>query len=425
MKVLAYVHAYPPHHNAGAEWMLHAMLKGLVALGHECHVLMNFNALDEKRNKSRYPDKRTYNFEGVNVWDFAGNAETQFQWCDVVLTHLEKGSDALHGAPKWCRRYRKPLARIVHNERELHFFNATRETTDLVIFNSEWIRDVYNTTLTDGWASIVFRPPIDNEYYSVDRDGAQAITLINLTENKGAKLFYDLARAMPERTFIAVKGGYDQQMIARMPNVEIVENTHDIRPIYARTRILLVPSLIETYGRVAVEAMCSGIPVIANTTAGLVEACSNAATYCDRNKIGEWITAIKALDDATFYAKRSNDATERAKALTPDYVPFEQALTKMLTDYKPTVFIDTDNDMKKTETKTIPAIARRNFTHKSVAYTKGPVEIAESEYGFLVMRMLIEAAPKPAPVKAKDIEPVDETKPEPKAVKRETKKADK
>ena len=389
MKILAYVHAYPPHHNAGAEWMLHAMLKGLVALGHECYVIMNFNDLDNKRIKSNYPDKRTYEFEGVKVWDFAGNAESQFEWCDVVLTHLEKGSNAQHGAPNWCKRYNKPLARIVHNERELHFFGASSESTDLVIFNSEWIRDVYNTTLTDGWNQIVFRPPVDFDYYDVDRTGADAITLINLTENKGAKLFYDIARAMPGRKFIGVKGGYDQQMISRMPNVEIVDNTADIRPIYARTRLLLVPSLIETYGRVAVEAMCSGIPVIANETAGLHEACSDTATYCDRNKIGEWLEAIRSFDDKKAYTTRSVSARNRALFLKPDYTILEQALQKMLSDYKPSTK-QVKSDMKKIETnETVKAIARRNFTHKGKPYAKGNVEVPVSDYGFLVMRMLI------------------------------------
>lgn len=407
--------------------MLHAMLKGLVALGHECHVLMNFNDLDNKRIKSRYPSERTYDFEGVKVWDFSGNAEAQFKWCDIVLTHLEKGSDAVHGAPKWCNRYGKPLARIVHNERELHFFKATRETTDLVIFNSEWIQGAYNVTLTADWPQIVFRPPIDTEYYSVDRTGAECITLINLTENKGAKLFYDLARAMPDRKFLAVKGGYDQQMIARMPNVEIVDNTHDIRPIYARTRILLVPSLIETYGRVAVEAMCSGIPVIANTTAGLVEACSDAATYCDRNKAGEWVKAIEALDDPKFYAKRSKAATDRAQLLTPDYRPLEQALMATMTNYTPTVHIETTDDMKRKDeqTKTMQVIARRSFTHKQKPYAKGLVEINEADYGFLVMRCLIEPLPAPEPAKAAKAESVEKAeKVEKKAEKRET-KADK
>lgn len=419
MKVLAYVHAYPPHHNAGAEWMLHAMLKGLIALGHECHVVMNFNALDDKRVKSRYPNQRTYEFEGVYVWDFAGNAEHQFEWCDVVLTHLEKGSDAQHGAPKWCRKYGKPLARIVHNERELHFFKATRDTTDLVIFNSEWIRDVYNVTLTSGWPQTVFRPPVDVDYYKTDRHEADAITLINLTENKGAKLFYDLARAMPNRKFLAVKGGYDQQMIARMPNVDIVDNTHDIRPIYARTRILLMPSLIETYGRVAVEAMCSGIPVIANETAGLREACAEAATYCDRNMPGDWIKAITALDDTAFYAKRSKAAAERAEALRPEYKPLETALIAMLNEYQPR---EINEDMKKNEQpKTVAAIARRSFTHRGTPYAKGYIEIPESDYGFLIMRCLIDPAPTPAKVE----EAAEETKVEPKAEKRITKKADK
>src|SRR5690606_11863320 len=113
MHILAHVHAYPPKHNAGAEWMLHAMLAEMVRRGHRATVLIPDVALTE-----------SYHFDGVEVMRFGGNAERVYPTCDVVITHLETGGYSPNAAPNYCKRYKKPLARLVHNERELHSWKA-------------------------------------------------------------------------------------------------------------------------------------------------------------------------------------------------------------------------------------------------------------------------------------------------------------
>lgn len=381
--------------------MLHSMLRDMIRRGHRASVLINFRDADRIRAKSAHPQKRQYDFEGVTVYDFAGNAEKVFPKADIVITHLEKGSNALHGAPHWCSRYRKPLARLVHNDRELFYFKAARDATDLVVFNSIWLQAAYNATLTADWPQIVVRPPVDPAYYATDRTHADQITLINLTENKGAKLFYDLARAMRGHSFLAVKGGYDQQMIDSGPNLTLMDNQSDIRPVYARTRVLLVPSLIETYGRVAVEAMASGIPVIANETAGLREACGDAAVFLDRNQPTEWIAEIKRLDDPAYYAKRSKAATERAaylwnEQMAGDLDNFEKAIINSIDTYRGKREMVTIKPEKK-QPETITVLARRNFRHKGTQYMAGVTDVPRDDLGFLLGRMLVELIPDAKP----------------------------
>ncbi len=47
---------------------------------------------------------------------------------------------------------------------------------------------------------------------------------------------------------------------------------HDeVFPWLSRTRILIIPSMDEGFGRMAIEAMACGIPVIANPVGGLLE----------------------------------------------------------------------------------------------------------------------------------------------------------
>lgn len=40
MRVVALIYFYLPHHRAGSETMLHAMLRALVDAGHEAHIVV-------------------------------------------------------------------------------------------------------------------------------------------------------------------------------------------------------------------------------------------------------------------------------------------------------------------------------------------------------------------------------------------------
>jgi glycosyltransferase involved in cell wall biosynthesis len=403
MHILAHVHAYPPKHNAGAEWMLHAMLAEMVRRGHRATVLIPDVTLTEP-----------YHFDGVEVMRFGGNAERVYPTCDVVITHLETGGYAPNAAPQYCKRFKKPLARLVHNERELFSWKATGKNTQLAIFNSNWIANTYNALLTEGWNQMVIYPPVDADHYKTPRDKADAITLINLCDNKGAPLFYELAEAMPDRHFIGVKGGYAMQMIQHLPNVTIISNTPDIKSVYARTRILLTPSLIETWGRVAIEAMSSGIPVIAHPTAGLKEACSDAGIFVDRQNVQGYIDAIKALDDPKLYKTASDRALKRAQTIPYDFDTLEsklQELSDMVT------FKHTSEPKKIVET--ISAIVVRNFTDNGAVYAIGKADIPVERVAFLASRGLI-VVPKSKP---DPDAPTRDDKSDPSAPKRKTKAA--
>jgi glycosyltransferase involved in cell wall biosynthesis len=103
-----------------------------------------------------------------------------------------------------------------------------------------------------------------------------------------------------------------------LSNLRYVPHTDTIKDVYATTWVQIMPSKEETWGRTAVEAMSSGIPVIVSPTSGLRECCSEAAIYCDRNDIDAWVIALRQLaSDQEFYNRRSAAALERARALDP------------------------------------------------------------------------------------------------------------
>jgi glycosyltransferase involved in cell wall biosynthesis len=216
---------------------------------------------------------------------------------------------------------KKPLVHFVHNDIKYNsIMNAGRGTH--IVYNSDWIAK----KLAYPWPSYTLHPPSSPKDYEVETT-REAITLISLNKNKGGKLFYQIADEMPDRQFIGVVGSYDEQVIEERPNVTIIPNTPDILSVYRKTRILLMPSQYESWGRTATEAMCSGIPVICTPTPGLKENCGDAAIYVGQEledtDPGEpqthpgtaksWADAIRRLDDEKEYAKYSLLCRERAR----------------------------------------------------------------------------------------------------------------
>jgi glycosyltransferase involved in cell wall biosynthesis len=107
----------------------------------------------------------------------------------------------------------------------------------------------------------------------------------------------DLALKMPDVQFIGVKGAYGNQVLLEHPpsNLVYIDTQKDIRVVYKQIGILLMPSTNESWGRTAVEAMASGIPVIHSEAAGLVECVGGAGILCMRNDQDAWENAIRKL----------------------------------------------------------------------------------------------------------------------------------
>jgi glycosyltransferase involved in cell wall biosynthesis len=88
--------------------------------------------------------------------------------------------------------------------------------------------------------------------------------------------------------------------------------------VYARTRVLLMPSERETWGRVGVEAMCSGIPVIAHPTEGLRESLGVAGMFVDRDDVAGWVRTVhKLMTRANSWRYASRLALKRSAELNP------------------------------------------------------------------------------------------------------------
>jgi len=232
-----------------------------------------------------------YAFDGVQV---LGRWDRSLAGYDVVVSHHGDTRSVVRAA---CAKARLPHILMVHGSPD------RVADSGLVVWNSESSRA--------GRDGIVVRPHVDPAAYSTDL--GDRTTLVNLSPEKGGEVFRYLVRSMPDDRFLGVRGGYGRQMRVVGPNVETIPTTQDmVGDVYARTRVLLMPSETETWGRTGIEAMCSGIPVIAHPTPGLRESLGDAGIFVDRSDLAGWIAAIRDLDDPERYAAVSAAAFARA-----------------------------------------------------------------------------------------------------------------
>lgn len=301
MRVLAYVHAYVPNHNGGAETTLHDMLSSLKKAGHEVLVVVK---------ESPYRKPGEYEVEGIRVINSEDKVtiSRHVGEYDLILSHLQCSERATHLA----QYFNIPSAHLIHNNMELTKENVSQGPSFL-IYNSDWIKEDFAPRYAHV-PSIVVHPPIWQDRYKTER--GKKITLVNLFERKGHDIFYKLAERMPDIEFLAVKGGYGDQIIQdNLPNVEFMENTFNVKEVYAKTKVILMPSVYESYGRVACEAAASGIPSIVSPTPGLKEALGDAAIYADRGDVNGWETALRSLLTPRRYGAMSKLALARSNAL--------------------------------------------------------------------------------------------------------------
>jgi glycosyltransferase involved in cell wall biosynthesis len=185
---------------------------------------------------------------------------------------------------------------------------------------SPWPRTIRRTE--------VIRPILHRDAIEIREPFAgDCITLVNANQNKGVHVFLDLARRMPGRKFLGVLPYYGERQIPPAPsNVEWVPFADDIRSVLKRTRILLFSSYYESFGRIAVEAMLNGIPVLyskpldksiypGGSTEGLDEWIRPVGIPCERERPESWMDAIATLDDTEVYASTSVASKEHINAM--------------------------------------------------------------------------------------------------------------
>lgn len=277
---------------------MHSMLRALVGRGHEVHVWLSYYTDSTER----------YELDGVQVHPRTPRDLPDWSRPDVIVSHLEN----VPVAARMAMTHSKPFVNVVHNTHAPTKMMLAGKT-DLIVYNSEWMADECGRRPN----SIVVRPPVIAEDYRTTP--GRKVTLVNLNENKGGNLFWDLAAALPDVEFLGVVGAYGAQVVKDgFRNVEIREHGPDMREVYASSRLVLMPSEYESWGRVGVEAIASGIPVLCHPTPGLREAQGAAGIFLSRDYPEAWVETIRTLmTDEAEWRKASRKALKRSKELDP------------------------------------------------------------------------------------------------------------
>lgn len=312
MRVVARLHGYPPRHNAGAEWMAHSMLRALVDRGHDVQVWL-----------SRYSgDGKPYHLDGVQVIPLQARLDfaTAVRAADVLVSHLEN----VPSTAALARGYGKPVVAICHNTHRPTFRDAASGGVALAVLNSQWMAREAELFYAEYPKAVrpadtlIVRPPVFADEYRA-RPGTK-VTLVNCNVEKGGKVLEALARRMPDTEFLAVAGAYGEQILPDLPNVEVLQQVpgSDMREqVYAKTRVLLMPSSYESWGRAGCEALASGIPVVAHPTPGLCESLGEAGVFVDRNDLDGYEAVLRKLLQPAEYRLASKRAKARSAELDP------------------------------------------------------------------------------------------------------------
>jgi hypothetical protein len=293
VRVAAFTLSYPPKRRIGSELATHDMLRHVAEAGHDVEVFT-------KQNHG------AWSTDGIPVtagWRVLGQRASEF---DVVVTHAELW--------KWVHRLGKPTVGITHNAR-IDMLGMVCHPWSLLVHNSQTTAD----TLAGPRLSphLIVNPPVDYREWTAPCEGG-SITLVNVTGEKGSDTFYEMARRFPQRQFLGVLGGWGEPDVRdEHLNVTIEPHGVDMRDVYRRTRILLMPSEHESWGRVAVEAMSRGIPVIATDLPGIAECLGGAGFLVELDWWDEYARLIVGLDNLDAYRLASERAKARAVELDP------------------------------------------------------------------------------------------------------------
>lgn len=234
------------------------------------------------------------------------------------------------------RGYNRPIVATCHYDGNYTMITGNTpqrpQWAEMLCFINRIMEPNYRKSISPWPSQIVrtevVRPMLHREKIMINEPfQGDCITLINANQNKGTHQFLALARAMPDRKFLGILPYYGERYVPPAPdNVEWIKFDNDIRNILRRTRILLVPSYYESFGRVAVEAMVNGIPTLyalpavksvypGGSTEGLHDWIQPAGIGCPREETDAWVAAVKSLDDPVAYQQRSEDSRAHIEAM--------------------------------------------------------------------------------------------------------------
>lgn len=369
--------------SSGAAATTRDVLEALAARGHDCRVLsaglLDYSAetrldevLDAQKIRARHAlaardaggpvEVRDLMLDGVRVTLMPTSSSRPDQgpdrgesaaWLDLAAQALGRFRPHVlltyGGHPVVAMLMKRARLRGVRVAFHLHNFayadRGAFADADAVLVPSEYSRRHHSHRL--GLDSTAVAPPVRPERVVARDHRPQFLTFVNPALTKGVTVFariaHELGRRRPDIPMLVVEGRSGAGAIANL-GIDMSEvgtlnwapNTPDPRRFYRFSRAVLMPSLwLESFGRVAAEALFNGLPVLASDRGALPETLGEAGIVLpvpDRctpvsrepptaREVEPWIAAIERIwDDPEFEAAHRARARARAEVLDPGAV---------------------------------------------------------------------------------------------------------
>ncbi len=334
MKIMYICGMYVPSHG-GAEISMYSLLKNLKEK-------FNWEVLsvtDERYTETKINDNfnkvpiRTVNHS--NRLNEIDTAITEFN-PDIIMTQLMWSDIAL----KLAKKYSIPsIMRVCKVPLELDLSMNSKISPTAIISTSnsvkKYVKKKWNRK------SEIIKPLIEIENYIIIDNTFKPIKnklifMFNPLKRKGGLILKEISKRLPEQKFGTVYGWsslkenknskyFSSEYIERITesegckfdgslpdyisfrdcnNIKIFKPEDDPKKIYEKIKILIIPSQWEeAFGRVSIEAMANGIPVIASNIAGLKDAVGEGGILLEKDDIKSWIEEIKKLNKENKYYK--------------------------------------------------------------------------------------------------------------------------
>lgn len=347
--------------SSGAAIQMRLIFKQLAKRGVRCHAVSAFT-FDAPNGTATFPNLEEQLSKDDIEWFNLEDAGVTYQYLKTKsqsvqeMTRAEEGKlygaflDALESfKPDVLLIYgggvlemsivaeakRRGIATVIHIPNG-NYANYNFPNVDMLLSDSAAsARNYYNNSRINIMPMGTF---IDAEQVLVKKAiSPEYITFINPQTTKGISLVLSMAawakKKHPDWRFLVVESrgtwrdalSIYKQKAENFQNVDVAQHTTDIKLVYERTKLLLVPSLCyEGFGRVAAEAVINGIPVLASKSGGLVDAvngggmCIDAPQKChadfnyypSNKEMKAWFEALENMLDLEEYPKWQEKARE-------------------------------------------------------------------------------------------------------------------
>lgn len=210
----------------------------------------------------------------------------------------------------FMRRYSSLLQRLHYSTDLRWLIRRALRRADAVTAVSEFTRELVRAEFDFTGAISVVPNGVDVGHFKPreadnNRDPIKVLFAGNLTPRKGAKWIAEVAAKLPLGTQLicaSSRRGPGSDMLPKRKNVRVLDNVdhRDMPEIYRDADIFLLPSVREGMSLAILEAMASGLPVVATDNASNPELVhpQRGGYLCPLGDVDAFVSAVRELAES-------------------------------------------------------------------------------------------------------------------------------